>query len=240
MVDAILNLYRFLVNPMPSSEFEPLNRKAITSVLYLFLFTYVIKTVWLLTVNRYLRTLFPIERSEIVNTHDGSLLIFFVSAVIIYPIIEEIIFRYPLKGKRFVSLIFVSICLSLLGFWIAKGFEYSSLQIKRAVLIFSVVLPAFTLIYTYYMKARRNELRGFYNRYYFILFYTSVISFALLHSFNFEIGENAFFLLPFIVPMIISGLTLGYVRVKYGMWANIILHMGFNLTTFVLDKGLGI
>ncbi len=55
------------------------------------------------------------------------------------------------------------------------------------------------------------------------IFYMSAISFGVVHIFNYE-HYSLLQLLPMIIPQIIGGLILGYVRLQFGLWSAIAMH----------------
>jgi len=79
------------------------------------------------------------------------------------------------------------------------------------------------------------------NRKYFkYFFYTIAALFALIHIFNFN-DEIPFYLVPLMVlPQFTLALLLGFVRMRFGMWANIYVHMFNNFLpmSFMLLFGL--
>ena len=58
------------------------------------------------------------------------------------------------------------------------------------------------------------------------LYYLSAILFGLVHIYNYDYTnpEILIFVVAICMPQIISGLFLGYVRIKYGIIGAIILH----------------
>ena len=75
-----------------------------------------------------------------------------------------------------------------------------------------------------------------------VVFYDNAASllFALAHLTNYTQG-TALILLPLVVPQLIVGLILGYARVTYGLWSDILLHMlhnGLLIGLVLLQKGL--
>jgi hypothetical protein len=236
----IQDFVSFLKKPHPIQENKTINTKSLTQLFYLFLITYLFKTTWLLTVNKYLRSIYDVKRSEIADTSEQSIWIFFLLAVFVYPVVEEFIFRYYLKSKKVISLIVVCLFVFLTAYWMAKGFNYPSLLIKRVSLIVSSLLPVILIIWYYIKQKKDGRLDKMFSKFYFIPFYVSVVAFSLLHGFNFDFSNNNILVIPFLIPFLFSGMTYAYTRVKFGMWANLSLHISFNLTTFILDKGLGI
>lgn len=64
-------------------------------------------------------------------------------------------------------------------------------------------------------------------------FWLATLSFALVHLANFDEGSLAI-LLPLVLPQFILGTMLGYVRVRIGLWAAILLHAAHNATAVSL------
>ncbi|MGY8915428.1 MAG: CPBP family intramembrane glutamic endopeptidase [Flavobacteriales bacterium] len=61
------------------------------------------------------------------------------------------------------------------------------------------------------------------------VFYTSVLLFAIVHIFNFEGDTKLYYFTPFLIaPQLITGVFLGYIRVKLGLKWSILLHATFN------------
>ena len=60
-------------------------------------------------------------------------------------------------------------------------------------------------------------------------YYLSVFLFAIVHIFNFEGGQEIYYLAPLLIaPQLIAGFFLGYIRVKFGLKWSILLHASFN------------
>lgn len=75
--------------------------------------------------------------------------------------------------------------------------------------------------------------RAVWDKYFRYLFYSSTITFSLVHSFNFELNATLILLLPIIVlPQFITGFLCGYLRVKYNFIYSILLHV-FNNGLFI-------
>ena len=78
------------------------------------------------------------------------------------------------------------------------------------------------------------------SRHFSLAFYISVIAFAAVHLFNFENYEQYLWLSPILVaPQLVSGVFLGFIRVRMGLAYSILLHAAFNffiLAPIVLIK----
>ncbi|WP_299886515.1 CPBP family intramembrane glutamic endopeptidase [uncultured Lacinutrix sp.] len=68
-----------------------------------------------------------------------------------------------------------------------------------------------------------------YNRQFKYIFYAFAIAFGYVHLFNFEIHALIILLSPILVlPQIILGMFLGYIRIKLGLPYSILLHGLYN------------
>ncbi len=66
--------------------------------------------------------------------------------------------------------------------------------------------------------------------YFAFLFYVVTLLFAFLHIFNFDLSGAQWLLAPLLVlPQLVLGLYLGFVRMKHGIWASITIHALNNL-----------
>ncbi|NNK89380.1 MAG: CPBP family intramembrane metalloprotease, partial [Saprospiraceae bacterium] len=71
----------------------------------------------------------------------------------------------------------------------------------------------------------RDKLQSTFQRYFPWVFYYSVVIFAFLHVYNFELSSEQWFLGPLLViPQFILALLLGYVRIRNNIWSSIYLH----------------
>lgn len=73
-------------------------------------------------------------------------------------------------------------------------------------------------------------------------FYLSVFAFGFVHLFNFEAYDQYLWLAPLLVlPQLISGVFLAFIRVRMGLLYSIVLHATFNgiiITPFLLVASL--
>ena len=68
----------------------------------------------------------------------------------------------------------------------------------------------------------RNPL-PFFRRHFRWFYLAATAAFASVHLTNYTEG-TALFLLPLVIPQFLTGLVLGYVRVRNGLWSAILLH----------------
>ena len=203
---------------------------------------YLISIVWIFTVNRWIRSNFEIERSELSEDQllGSGLLMFFLTVAIVYPIVEEVIFRYFLKGKPIIIYVLCGLACGAGLYMITKSFPYPSLFFKRVVLLLSAFGPLLIFVYFYIKSLKRGTLEKRIQRYFPLMFYGSTLAFAVLHVANYSWSGNYLLVVPFIVPQLLSGLVYGYARMRYGLWASIFMHGASNSITFLFDKILGL
>lgn len=70
----------------------------------------------------------------------------------------------------------------------------------------------------------------FWQKYFRFIFYLSAISFALVHLSNFnEMPSHTLFLPLIVLPQFITGLLIGYIRVRYNFILGLFMHAVFNV-----------
>jgi Type II CAAX prenyl endopeptidase Rce1-like len=152
-----------------------------------------------------------------------------IVVVIIGPLLEEIIFRLPLKLEK------ISIGLSLaLIIYRCSGGHFSSFNFNnpysyvRIIIIICLVLATnkyFPIKWIDFIK----------ERWYSYFFYLSAFAFAFVHIANFAPYnyEVILFYPLFTLPQFIMGVATGYIRMRHGFLAGWALHALINLP-FVL------
>jgi len=87
---------------------------------------------------------------------------------------------------------------------------------------------------------RRHPPMPFFSRHFAWFYIAASLLFALAHLTNYTQG-TALILLPLVIPQLIIGLILGYARVTYGLWSDMLLHIlhnGLLISLVVMQKGL--
>jgi hypothetical protein len=147
-----------------------------------------------------------------------------LKATLIFPIIEELIFRLPLRiSKIYLATSFSLIILLVLNKWCFSNFYLA--------LSFSLVL--FLLLYMGITResSSLDRLTTFFTNHFWVVFYFQAIIFGFLHLKNYIVDFRYFYLLPFIVISYISkGCLFGYLRVRYtfGIYLCIASHIVAN------------
>jgi hypothetical protein len=141
--------------------------------------------------------------------------------IFLTPIIEELIFRLPLK----LSKINITISVSLLLFFLVRRID-STLAISLTVLFLG-----FMIISLRKQSDFQPETRQLFSKYFYLVFYFQALFFGFLHLQNFYLDATSYFLYPLlIITNILMGFIAGYLRVRYtnGLYACILLHMTIN------------
>lgn len=141
-----------------------------------------------------------------------------VLAILWAPIVEELMFRFWLRrpgALLWLMPAFVVIVMYGKGMW-------------GATLL--AVLLAVTAIPTLPGMRWRFKWRRRYQRHFPWIFYAATVTFAFLHILNFSnIRIANWWLLPlFVMPQFITGLVLGWMRMRRGIGAAILMHACFN------------
>jgi membrane protease YdiL (CAAX protease family) len=142
------------------------------------------------------------------------LLLLGLAVVVVAPLLEELIFRLPLRF----SALNISLPLAFVVLFINVG--HAELQFVLAV--------AVGLLVRYLLHHRVDRVTGhaFYANYIGWLFYGSTLLFGALHIFNFD--AKTYFVAPLIVmPQITAGIFLAFIRLRYGFWWSVLTH-GFH------------
>lgn len=153
-----------------------------------------------------------------------------IGRVLIAPVLEEVMFR--LMVTKF-DLLKVKISLSMLMAFILEMvicemyFGKSLLLEKIFGNVFSLYWVVIALAIIFYLiltcfNRVLQRLNSFWDNYFYIVFYGSALLFCIAHY-----HRTPLFLLP---VMLVTGLFLGYTRVKLGLGYSIILHMAANVT----------
>lgn len=165
--------------------------------------------------------------------------------VIFAPISEELTFRLFLKYSPFrfgFSLSFIT--LFVLG--ILEQFHIYSLSLIRYQLgiidpvvysiVYIIVGLALGSLVGVVFKAFTNQqfIEKIYKKIFPLLFYLSAIGFGLMHISNYPNFGNIWYLAPvFVLPQLVIGFFLAYIRTKYGFKWSVALHAMHNFTTLI-------
>lgn len=154
---------------------------------------------------------------------------YILSIILIVPIIEEILFRLPLKISK------LNFSISLIVLTILILIKYNFAQIW-GLLIFLFILISLIFFHTKFFP----YLRDIWLKYYKIVFYLVTLIFGLIHISNYSFSSTILFLTPILIlPQLLSGILLGYFRLKIGFGAAVFYHClwnGFFLVMFMVSN----
>lgn len=148
---------------------------------------------------------------------------------LLLPIIEELIFRLPLKISKLNFVIPLSLLFFL--FLIKLVNIYFSLTIAL-LFFFSLALSInkkFSILYT---------LGRIFTSHFKVIFYIQALAFGILHLTNFNLDYRYIIIFPLlIINQLFTGCYLGYLRIRFnlGIYVCIFTHMLIN-TLFCLSR----
>ncbi|AWD32243.1 hypothetical protein CKSOR_00102 [Candidatus Kinetoplastibacterium sorsogonicusi] len=144
----------------------------------------------------------------------------FFKAVIVAPIVEELMFRYILRKP--------------LGFIIIYPLIISFIFNLSNIKIFLILMPLILCNYVLRKNLKFCWLRNYVKIFPYIFHLISIL-FALLHILNFSNISKFSILIPFLVlPQWFTGIVLGWIRMRYSIYDSILLHSLFNLLPLIL------
>jgi hypothetical protein len=150
--------------------------------------------------------------------------------IILAPPIEELIFRAGLSGRRGAITLFVSPLLFVFTL-IAAEVAVGLLDPPIVVMMILAWIAATATVMAFQRNSRSVPER--YHRLFPYVFWISSGLFGFMHVFNYEDPMRLAVLLM-VIPQFTGGMMLGYVRVTYGMWANIAQHATHNAVAVAL------
>jgi Type II CAAX prenyl endopeptidase Rce1-like len=137
------------------------------------------------------------------------------------PIGEELVFRSWIDGRR-LTVMMMAVAVATAGLLALLTAAGAAPATRMGWLGVGIVLIAWLA-----WRGRRDErhvaqlVRGFA-----WIYWLQALLFALAHLTNY--GSVSWPLLLFVVPQLVAGLIFGFARVRFGMWANIVLHAASN------------
>jgi len=244
---SILNdLYAFLKWPRRQIARVPLTLEAfirLVGVHYLFL----LGAVLILSLGTFLFDIEQLEHSIENLLKDSSPLQFLFMLAGLAPVLEELVFRFPLRFRRgsfFILLLVSSLLCYLISaqYWpplhelipadqpddvneILKKINFSAAGITGLWF----VIGLFFILVMSMSNAFLSKTGRFVDSIFPYIFYITAMIFGYVHFTNFT-GEMKWFWIPFLImPQFMMGLVMGYARLRFGMTANILLHAVNNL-----------
>ncbi len=216
----IAKFFHFLLKP--SLLKVPANKIVITAILPMTILLVVVSILLgLITEIPFVINYFCIRKDLLEEDllKKGALYSFGVGCIVA-PMIEEFLFRFYLN-KLFGNAMYFFINLFIV-IYIFYGIP--KYQIAIYILISTIILFLFSALLerNYFF---RKKIFTFFKNHFYIFFYFSAITFAVVHIPNLEICKTNTALAVFLVsPQLFGGFVLGYARLKWGLSTSIIIH----------------
>ena len=145
--------------------------------------------------------------------------------VLVGPISEELIFRAWIAGTARWLILFSGLVAWIGGSHLLKQLgPVASSETATIALIATISLAVLVGLVRFW----KSPVPGWYVRIFPLVFWGQALLFGFVHVFNYA-GDNQAAVLPFVLPQLVGGLIWGYARIRYGWWANIAMHMAYNL-----------
>lgn len=147
--------------------------------------------------------------------------IIILAAIVGAPVLEEIAFRSWLSGKpgHLAALLLVG------GGAVGFRLTNANAPLIGVGLLIAASIAAFAALVIFRNRPPVRWFAALFPGF----FWLSTFAFALVHLENFDQGSLGI-LLPLVLPQLILGGMLGYIRVRIGLWAAIALHAAHNAT----------
>jgi len=145
-------------------------------------------------------------------------------AVVAAPLVEEIIFRLPLRNKTALTVLIAVMAASYSAI-ILNGQNKEDLIPYVAPAIFSGIL-----LLSLGSKFARDKWNAKLEDWYPYIFFIVAGMFALIHIYNYNEEAYTWWMVPLLViPQFVLALFLGFVRLRVGFWACVYMHALNNL-----------
>ncbi len=155
-----------------------------------------------------------------------------VFVILVGPFLEELMFRLPLVINR--NNITISISVAIFYFCGDKISELSLQNIDGWLVKIGIIF-LFLIIHKYLLKEK--FLNYINEKFYTLFFYSTIIVFGLLHISNFIhlVPNDIIIFSPiFVLPQIILGFFISYLRIKNGFIWGLFFHCFYNALSYLI------
>lgn len=218
----LVDFFKFLYSPSVYYNIPIPSYKKIYQVLIIYFFSLILGVCISIIIHYFINT--P-KRAD--NEIDYSFYFIFLSCLLL-PLLEEIVFRLSLIYSRLnLSLSVSGIAFSVVNNILKEQTVFTVENFYVIKIIASIVISI--LIGTiFYFKIKNYEiiLADFHKKNFKAIFYILTLLFALLHISNFKISFHSLLVLPLLtLPQFIFGLTVGFIRIRYGFIYCLFIHI---------------
>jgi len=198
---------------------------------------FVIKTILTIVIGILVTLIYdPVNKTTVRWNEEFSTLTIFFLSIIILPLLEEVAFRLSLKFKP----IYLSLTLSVLSYYfMTKAIYQTNLSnidyhfISRLLVTITILVISYPI---FSHKSIRNRFENFWQKNFKWIFYFLCFTFAAMHILNYGVTLIHMLLLPLItLPKLISAISYGYIRMHYGFFYSLGLHMCWNSIGFIMS-----
>ncbi len=147
--------------------------------------------------------------------------IIILAVIVGAPVLEEVAFRSWLSGRPGHIFALLLVGVGAFGF----GLTNATAPLVGAGLLLAAFAGSFAALIIFRYRPPMRWFAALFPGF----FWLSTLAFALVHLANFDEGSLGI-LLPLVLPQLILGGLLGYIRVRVGLWAAILLHAAHNAT----------
>jgi membrane protease YdiL (CAAX protease family) len=140
--------------------------------------------------------------------------------VVIAPLAEELVFRSWLSGRP-------GHIMAVIALLVGVAIPVISGPQGHPVLMLGSLAIAVVVALGLAFWLRKHPPLPWFSRHFVWFYLPAAVLFALAHLTNYSPGD-ALILLPLVVPQLLVGLILGYARVTYGLWSDMLLHVLHN------------
>ena len=177
----------------------------------------------LVITNASLIKIFETKNVQIVeeNLLKKGIVFSFILVGLSIPILEEFLFRYKLTSfiwnYKMLPLKILIIIIQL----------FNIRNVPLIIILISFILLFSHNFYIYIINSTKYKMLflRFYDKNYWLFFFSSAITFGVLHMGNYQL-ENFIPVLSiiFVLPQVVAGLFLGYIRIIMGLRWSILFH----------------
>lgn len=217
-MEELLQFYNYLKHPVISLKSTSDSSSSLSKSVQLFVLIFILEILFLFPLLAVIGVdELPHAFEMLKDTQTGWMIAGL--AIIIAPIVEECIFRLPLKSPR-TLMVYLFIFLGFVIFIITEYFFPSS-----GTLITAISGISLGVLFVY-LLSQNGILKIFSNRNnYPMFFYLIAIIFAFIHIFNFDLDYVVWWKGPVLVlPQFLLALVLGYIRIRFGLIYSIFIH----------------
>ncbi len=211
----------FLTRPVLPERAEPFRLANAAAVLRLLLLDLIVMGGLVAIAGLVMSSGIDIPNTALAGMELGPLLVFF--AVLVAPIAEEVIFRGWVSGRPGHVLAILILGAAALAMSSDATYSEEAVNWKAISLATAAIVGAILAI----VLLRRRGAMGWFQHIFPLLFWISCLLFAGVHLMNFS-GNEWWTILPLVLPQLSVGTMLSYLRVNYGLWSSMLLHILHN------------